>query len=246
MHSRAWCSAPRSRLLCLTHGLLPPAACCQAVVFARMSPRHKELLVARLNSLGHTTLMCGDGTNDVGALTQAHIGTPATELLSYMRLPAAVTPSTLTFVPMFVPILPPGISIVSSPVMEAKLLRRQERAKKKLGGDTQSVRTEPRRAALSSFALPPPPCPRAVADIIMGRQAPGTRAKGPAGGARAPSARCQPLPFSLPARVPVLVLNAFRSIVQQQSQVIQFGDASIAAPFTSKRPTISSCTLVMG
>lgn len=45
-----------------------------AAVFARMSPRNKEILVARMNSLGHTTLMCGDGTNDVGALTQAHIG----------------------------------------------------------------------------------------------------------------------------------------------------------------------------
>lgn len=59
--------------LCVNGGLCVPTN--QARVFARVSPRNKELLVARLNALGHTTMMCGDGTNDVGALTQAHIGT---------------------------------------------------------------------------------------------------------------------------------------------------------------------------
>ncbi len=61
-------------------------------VFARVTPDQKEYVVRVLNNRwrqhdvdgvffranmsgrGHVTMMCGDGTNDVGALKQSHCG----------------------------------------------------------------------------------------------------------------------------------------------------------------------------
>ncbi|KAJ0412216.1 hypothetical protein ATCC90586_005829 [Pythium insidiosum] len=43
-------------------------------VFARTSPQQKEQILLAMNLAGKTTLMCGDGTNDVGALKRAHVG----------------------------------------------------------------------------------------------------------------------------------------------------------------------------
>jgi hypothetical protein len=46
----------------------------RAQVFARVSPGQKELILKAHRAAGRTTLMCGDGTNDVGALKAAHVG----------------------------------------------------------------------------------------------------------------------------------------------------------------------------
>ncbi|OQR83461.1 P-type ATPase (P-ATPase) Superfamily [Achlya hypogyna] len=67
--------------LCLTGEALPlvsdallQALTPHAQVFARTSPDQKARVLAAFNAAGLVTAMCGDGTNDVGALKTAHVG----------------------------------------------------------------------------------------------------------------------------------------------------------------------------
>ena len=46
----------------------------KTLIFARMLPEHKILLIESIKNLKYTIAMCGDGANDIGALRTADIG----------------------------------------------------------------------------------------------------------------------------------------------------------------------------
>ncbi|KAF9227264.1 hypothetical protein BS17DRAFT_775209 [Gyrodon lividus] len=59
----------------------------RAQVFARMSPDEKNEVVERLQTLGYTVLMCGDGANDCAALKAADVGISLSEAEASVAAP---------------------------------------------------------------------------------------------------------------------------------------------------------------
>ena len=59
----------------------------RAQIFARMSPDEKNEVVERLQSLGYTVLMCGDGANDCAALKAADVGISLSEAEASVAAP---------------------------------------------------------------------------------------------------------------------------------------------------------------
>ncbi|CAP26242.2 Protein CBG06150 [Caenorhabditis briggsae] len=170
-------------------------------VFARMAPKQKERVINELKSLGKVTLMCGDGTNDVGALKHSNV----------------------------------GVALLTNPYDADKAAELEKERKAKIEEAKSLVRsgaTIPPRA--NSPGSPPPP-------NQSRRDAPP--------GARA---RTAPSPMNNPAQARLESLMKELED-EEKAMVIKLGDASIAAPFTSKYTSIASichvikqgrCTLV--
>ncbi|XP_049519689.1 endoplasmic reticulum transmembrane helix translocase [Dermacentor silvarum] len=164
-------------------------------VFARVAPKQKEQVITALKSLGFFTLMCGDGTNDVGALKHAHVGVAL---------------------------------LANAPVPQGK-------------------RKKDEVAADSADGVPDAVSSRLEAMAARGR--PGKRPDGkPTAGPR-PGSRADKM-----ADAQRQLQKLLKDLEEQdQAQVVKLGDASVAAPFTSKLSSIQCichvikqgrCTLV--
>jgi manganese-transporting P-type ATPase len=168
--------------------------CTYVTVFARVSPQQKEFIITSLKVYGGaTTLMCGDGTNDVGALKQAHV----------------------------------GVALIGDASKSPSIASTADDVKSKKKSGVSASQPTHRAAARRG---------RAVAT----RAGRGGRA-GHAG---------RPTPMT-----PMEKMKADLAKMEEESEVkpVRLGDASIASPFTSKTPFITStvhiirqgrCTLV--
>eukprot|EP01083_Nonionella_stella_P030298 83088_1 len=175
-------------------------------VFARMSPYQKEFLLTSLKERGITTLMCGDGTNDVGALKQAHV----------------------------------GVALVSEDQLEK--IREQDELSQRSREQRQSRRHTPARTQPASPSTPASHSRRKKRGKRGKREAKEVASPKPAEGQSSTSSN----------RRQANLMDRLEE-ADEEPQPVRLGDASIAAPFTSRNPLISSvlhviqqgrCTLV--
>lgn len=141
-------------------------------VYARVSPGQKEFILTSLKDLNLMTLMCGDGTNDVGALKQSAVGVALLD---------------------------------GRPDDLAKILRayRQRQLQK-----ARAEMLETQRAMYQRMGQPVPP------QLLQQGPSPGGSVAAMAEGMG----------------------------VEEEMPMIKLGDASVAAPFTSKISTINAGT----
>ncbi|PIO73324.1 P-type ATPase of unknown pump specificity [Teladorsagia circumcincta] len=165
-------------------------------VFARMAPKQKERIINEYKSLGWVTLMCGDGTNDVGALKHSNV----------------------------------GVALLSHPYDATKAEQKEKEKKEKID--------EARRLIQVGAT---PPVPAGIPSTV------GRRGEAPPG-ARARSTH--PSVVNAQTKLEKLMKELEE---EERASITRLGDASIAAPFTSKYTSIASichvikqgrCTLV--
>lgn len=167
-------------------------------VYARVSPAQKEFILTSLKSLGYTTLMAGDGTNDVGALKQAHIGVALLD----------GTPEDLQKIAEH---------------------QRNERIKKVY---------ESQLNISARFNQPPPPVPPAIAHLYPDV----VEAQKKAAADMQTARKKNPLEkFDMASITDKLAdMDADEEVPK-----IKLGDASCAAPFTSKLSNVSAITHII-
>ncbi|KAI9807413.1 MAG: hypothetical protein M1833_000158 [Piccolia ochrophora] len=222
-------------------------------VYARVSPKQKEDILTGLKDAGYTTLMCGDGTNDVGALKQAHVGVALLNgsqqdlnrisdhyrttkmkevyekqvaLMKRFNQPAPPVP------PLVAHLYPPG---PSNPHYEKAMLREAE---KKAAAGAVAASSDAKDKS-NGTAVPTSPDAKALQQANQ-QLAPEQQKQ----------QQAQQAAAGLADR---LTSSMMESEIDDEPPTIKLGDASVAAPFTSKLANVIAipniirqgrCTLV--
>lgn len=168
-------------------------------IYARMAPKQKEWVINAIKSEGFCTLMCGDGTNDVGALKHAHVGV-----------------AILSHCPEWV---------------EKKQKLLQEMAERRQNRSDQNNGSGDSRNNLNNA-----PTARQRPVQAAGGNRPGGRRPVSAGTAAGGSARGGEGGGSAMERQLAKLMKELEE--EERAQIIKLGDASIAAPFSSKMSSI--------
>ncbi|EMC96368.1 hypothetical protein BAUCODRAFT_33696 [Baudoinia panamericana UAMH 10762] len=224
-----------------------------AWVYARVSPKQKEEILLGLKEQGYTTLMAGDGTNDVGALKQAHVGVALLngtkgdmekiakhfretkmkelyekqcQMMERFKQPHPPVPIQVAH------LYPPG---PTNPHYE-KAMERENKAKEELEGKKEGAQINGSANGSIEKYTPPP-----AVQQSNGPKAPQEQRQ--AKTENAVSAMAQKMSLSMMEEE----MNA------DEPPTIKLGDASVAAPFTSKLANVIAipniirqgrCTLV--
>jgi cation-transporting ATPase 13A1 len=213
-------------------------------VYARVSPKQKEDILLGLKDAGYTTLMCGDGTNDVGALKQADVGVALLngsmedleKIAEHARnqrmkdvyekqvsVMARFNQPTPPVPPIIAHLYPPG---PSNPHYEKAIEREAELRAAKLGINV----------------------PKMDANGIKTITTPGAQALIDSKGKQEPNAQQKMADFASSFTEKMMEAED-----EGEPPTIKLGDASVAAPFTSKLANVMAipniirqgrCTLV--
>ncbi|KAL1689551.1 hypothetical protein GGG16DRAFT_114916 [Schizophyllum commune] len=161
-------------------------------VYARVSPAQKEHILTALKSAGYVTLMAGDGTNDVGALKQAHV----------------------------------GVALLDGTIEDLKKIAERQRLERVKQVYESQLKLSRR------FNQPPPPVPPAIAHLYPDV----AEAQRQAAAAQQVARQQNPLQkFDMTA-----ITDKLADMDEDEAPKIKLGDASCAAPFTSKLSNVSS------
>lgn len=167
-------------------------------VYARVSPTQKEFILSTLKLQGYTTLMAGDGTNDVGALKQAHV----------------------------------GVALLDGTEDDLKKIAEHQKNERMKSVYEQQVKISAR------FNQPPPPVPAALRtlypELVVAQQNAAQNMQNAR--QRNPMERFD--------------MNSITSKLAEMDEdneppKIKLGDASCAAPFTSKLSNVSAVTNII-
>ncbi|WRT66585.1 uncharacterized protein IL334_003544 [Kwoniella shivajii] len=172
--------------------------CQHTWVYARVSPSQKEFILETLRDLGYVTLMAGDGTNDVGALKQAHI----------------------------------GVALLDGSPEDLKAIAEHQKMERMKKVYEQQVKISAR------FNQPPPPPPPVLRDaypeLVKTQLEVAEKHKG--------AKKQNPM-----EKFDMATITAKLSELDEDQDVpqIKLGDASCAAPFTSKLSNVSAITNII-